>query len=240
MSSQAFDAIAGCLIARHSCRAFRPEPLPHKLLEQIFEAARQTASWCNAQPWQVWVLSDARLDAFRDGLLAQVSASAATGAKPEPDFAWPREYLGDYQDRRRESGLMLYQAVGVARGDREAATRQARENFRFFGAPHVAVVTTDDALGSYGLLDCGAWVHNVMLAATSLGVASIAQAAPTTQSAWIRAHLGIPAGRRVVCTVALGNADTQHPANSFRTPRAALEQTITWLDEQTETIESTA
>jgi proline dehydrogenase len=38
----------------------------------------------------------------------------------------------------------------VVRGDREASGRQARENFRLFGAPHVAIVTTDAALGTYG------------------------------------------------------------------------------------------
>ena len=39
------------------------------------------------------------------------------------------------------------------------------------------IITTDEALGVYGVLDCGAWVNNFMLAARSLGIASIAQAA---------------------------------------------------------------
>jgi len=40
-------------------------------------------------------------------------------------------------------------------GDREASKRQTLENFRMFGAPHVAIITTERKLGTYGVLDCG-------------------------------------------------------------------------------------
>lgn len=68
------------------------------------------------------------------------------------------------------------EAPGVARGDREAADRQRPENFRFFGTPHAAIVSTDADLGLYGAVDCGAYVQNFMLAARAHGVSSIAQA----------------------------------------------------------------
>ena len=95
--------------------------------------------------------------------------------RSQPDLAWPLEYHGAYQERRRECGLQLYSAVGVARGDTRAAEQQRLENFRFFGAPHVAIMSTDQALGTYGAVDCGAYVANFALAARSLGVAAIAQ-----------------------------------------------------------------
>src|SRR5690606_21419224 len=97
---------------------------------------------------------------------------------------------------------------------------QALENFRFFGAPHVAIVTTDAALGVYGALDCGAYVGNFMLAAWSLGVAAIAQAALASHPAPLREHLGIPQDRLIVCGISFGYADPTHPANAFRTTRA--------------------
>jgi hypothetical protein len=55
------------------------------------------------------------------------------------------------------------------RGDREAYAKQGLENYRLFGAPHVAIVTSDEALGTYGAVDCGAYVNNFLLAAQSLG-----------------------------------------------------------------------
>src|SRR3546814_13607617 len=60
--------------------------------------------------------------------------------------------------RRRECGLQLYDAVGVAHGDRAASGAQAARNFVLFDAPHVAIVTSRRELGAYGAVDCGAYV----------------------------------------------------------------------------------
>ncbi|MNQ73541.1 Nitroreductase family protein [compost metagenome] len=35
------------LHARHSCRAFLPEPVPRDTIERILSLAQRTASWCN-------------------------------------------------------------------------------------------------------------------------------------------------------------------------------------------------
>ncbi|MFT3820832.1 MAG: nitroreductase [Rubrivivax sp.] len=219
------DAFARLLNGRFSCRGFRPEPVPRATIERILGTAQRTASWCNAQPWQIVIASGAAAEAFRRALLA------AAGTPPEaPDFGWPREYRGRYQQRRRACGLALYESVGVAPGDRAASARQGRENFRLFGAPHVAIVTTDEALGVYGAIDCGAWVANFMTAAWSLGVASIAQAALASRPALVRSHFGLADDRRVVCGLSFGYADEAHPANGFRTTRAGLDEAADWRD----------
>ena len=165
-------------------------------------------------------------DRFRDAILEY----AAT-RKPQPDFAFPREYRGVYLERRRECGFQLYESVGIQRGDREASARQTMENFRLFGAPHAMIVTTDEALGVYGVLDCGAWVNNFMLAARSFGVASIAQAALGAHPQFVRSHFGLPAERLVVCGMSFGYEDAAHPVNRFRTSRAALDRVVSWADE---------
>ena len=43
------------LASRYSCRAYKPEPVPHDLIEQMLLIAQNTASWCNSQPWQTIV-----------------------------------------------------------------------------------------------------------------------------------------------------------------------------------------
>ncbi|ABF12392.1 nitroreductase [Cupriavidus metallidurans] len=218
--------LEGLLAARHSCRAFLPDEVPQDIVERIVSLAQRTASWCNAQPWQVVITRGAATDRFREVMLAP----SESDDEKRPDFEWPREYQGVYQERRRECGLALYDAVGVARGDREASTRQARENFRLFGAPHVAIITSDEALSTYGAVDCGGYVANFMLAATSLGVATIAQAALAARPHRVRECLGLPASRRIVCGISFGYPDTHHPANGFRTSRAELSSAVKWLD----------
>jgi nitroreductase len=150
--------------------------------------------------------------------------------EPKPDFPFPREYRGVYQERRRECGLQLYQATGVTRGDVEAADRQRLENFRFFGAPHVAIVSTEESLGVYGVLDCGAYVQNFLLAARAQGVACIAQAALALYPQFWREQFALGPDRRVVCGISFGLEDTSHPANAFRTSRAPLAQVAHWLE----------
>lgn len=210
---------------RHSCRAFRDAPVPRETLLRILETAQRTASWCNAQPWQVHIVSGAHLDALR----RDMTARAQSGAAPTPDLDWPQAYRGVYRQRRRECGWALYEAVGVAKGDRDASARQARENFRFFGAPHLAVVSSEALLGTHGVMDCGAWVSNFMLAATTEGVATIAQAAVASWPDILREHLAIPADRRIVCGISFGFADERDPANRFRTTRAPLDEVVRWV-----------
>ncbi len=209
---------------RHSCRGFRSDPVPEETIRQILEIARKTASWCNAQPWQLIITSGEARERFRRALLQEVDQ----GSLPGPDFSWPREYHGVYLDRRRECGFQLYETVGIARGDRVAAARQGRENFRLFGAPHVCIVTTDEALGVYGAVDCGAFVSNFMIAAQSLGIATIAQAALASQSGFLRGYFDIDETRRVVCGISFGYEDTAHPANRFRTRRADIDEITEW------------
>jgi nitroreductase len=45
----------------------------------------------------------------------------------------------------------------------------------------------------------------------------------------LREVLGIPAGRRVVCGISFGYADTSHPANSYRTRRAEQAEVVSWV-----------
>jgi len=225
-SDLSYQTLRRLLEERYSCRAFLPRQVDTATITRILETAQRTPSWCNSQPWNVVITRGAGTERFREAILEH-----APGRTPEPDFAFPREYRGVYLARRRKCGFQLYDSVGIARGDREAAARQALENFRLFGAPHAMIVSTDAALGVYGVLDCGAWVNNFMLAARSLGVASIAQAALAAQPEFVRAYFGLPPDRLIVCGMSFGYEDGAHPVNRFRTSRAAVEEALTWADE---------
>jgi nitroreductase len=211
---------------RFSCRAFKAVPVPRPLIERILKTAQRTASWCNSQPWQVVIASGEAKEKFRK----EIYASASSGAPDDGDFPFPREYRGVYLARRRESGFQLYNTLGIPRGDKAAYAKQALENFNFFGAPHVAIIHTDEALGVYGAIDCGAYVGNFMLAAQALGLGVIAQAALAHRSGLIRRHFNLGDDRRVVCGISFGFPDHGHPINGYRTSRAAIEEAATFVD----------
>jgi nitroreductase len=169
------------LATRWSCRAFESRTVPRHVIERILTLAQRSASWCNTQPWQVIVTTGAGTERFRTALCEYARQHSASF-----DFDAPAEYRGVYRERRRASGWQLYQAVGVQRGDR---ARQSFENFRLFGAPHVAIITTDAEQGVYGAVDTGLYVNTLLLAATSLGIASIPQAALASHSPFHSATL---------------------------------------------------
>ena len=225
--SPTIDSYRALLEGRFSCRGYLPTEVPQPVIEEILALAQRTASWCNSQPWKVTITRGAATERYRTAL----SAEAERHPEGQSDLDWPREYRGVYLDRRRVCGFQLYDAVGVRRGDRVASARQSADNYRLFGAPHVAIVTTDEALGPYGAVDCGAFVSNFMLAARSLGVASIAQAALARHSRFVRGHFGISDDRLMVCGISFGYEDPAHPANGFRTGRAPLPEVATFLSD---------
>ncbi|MCK8464184.1 nitroreductase [Aliiroseovarius sp. S1339] len=216
-----FEDFSALLSDRFSCRAFRPDPVAADVITQILTAAQKVPSWCNAQPWQVDVTTGTETDRLRAALYDH----AMTGAQT-PDVPWPSAYTGKHQARRKTCGLQLYESVGVARGDRAASARQMMENFHFFGAPHMALVTAPAELGAYAYLDCGGFVTGFTLAATALGVASIPQAAVTAYAPFLRDWFKLPGDRTILCGISFGYADDTHPANGFRTDRAPLDEWV--------------
>lgn len=213
--------------SRHSCRGFLADPLPRATIETMLQIAQGAASWCNSQPWQAIVTEAAATERFRKALYAHALSldwGDQTKRPEAPDYAFPRRYVGIYKERQRETGWALYESVGVAHGDRAGSGRQMLENFRLFGAPHVMIITTEEDLGVYGAIDCGAYIAHVMLAAQSLGIATIAQAALAGVAPFVREWFGIPEERKIICGISFGMADSEHPANAFRTKRAGLEE----------------
>lgn len=104
------------------------------------------------------------------------------------------------------------------------------QNFSLFGAPHCAIVSSPAELGAYGAMDCGGFVTAFTLAAQALGVATIPQAAIASYSPFLRRYFQIPEDRLILCAISFGYSDTEHPANSFRTDRAALPEIVDWRE----------
>ncbi|UCH48126.1 MAG: nitroreductase family protein [Betaproteobacteria bacterium] len=209
---------------RFSCRQFLPKPVPRETIEAILRAAQMTPSWCNTQPWQITLLSGAEADRLRETLRTH----AKSGAPANPDFPFPPRYEGIYRDRRKVCGVQLYQSLGIGKEDRVAAAEQALENFNFFDAPHVMLITTPENLGVYGAIDCGLYVSSFILVARQHGIDSIAQAALASYPDLLREYFQLPGDRKFVCGLSFGYADNDHPINGYRTERADISEVVDW------------
>lgn len=218
-----FEALERVLSNRRSCRGFTDEQVPRGVIEQVLGAAQRTASWCNTQPWHVVITSGEATDKLRNALLESPDGFGT-------DFDFPAAYTGIYDQRRKEVGWQLYESVGVERGDREASAREMLRNYEFFGAPHAAIITTEADLGVYGAIDCGLYVDSFLLAAESLGLGTCAQAALAMRAQFLRDWFDLPETRRVVCAIAFGYPDPEHPSASFTSRRAAVADAATFVD----------
>lgn len=220
-----FEALARLLDERWTCRQFRPDEVPQEVVERLLALAQRTPSWCNTQPWRVEVTRGAGTARLRAAYAEHVMSQPQA-----PDLAFPPGYEGVYRDRRRECGFQLYDSLGIAKDDATARLEQMLRNFDFFDAPHVAILTTDAALGTYGAIDCGLWTSTFLLGAQALGLAAAPQAALAGYPALVREQLGLDDSRLVVAGISFGYADLDHPVNRFRTTRAPLADVVTWHD----------
>src|SRR5437016_4332680 len=104
---------------RHSCRAFQDRPVERATIARILDIAQRSPSWCNTQPWEVFVTEGEATERLR----AAISAFAADNP-PQPDLPFPSRYEGVYRERRRECAWQLYESVGIEHGDRAASAAQ--------------------------------------------------------------------------------------------------------------------
>ena len=201
---------------RFTCRAYLPDAVPTDVIERVVEIAKRAASWCNVQPWHAIVTSRDTTERFRAALVAHAAQHPGIYA----DMPFPDEYRGVYGERRREVGY-----GSMRRSASRAATACARAaGCRELSAVRCAACRVADDPGRTGTVR-GARLRRVrrvvLLAARAHGVATTAQAALAHHARFIRRYFGIGDERRFVCGIAFGYADMTHPANAFRSTRAA-------------------
>ncbi len=227
-------SVDAAITSRRSVRAFLPDPVPRATLEHLLEVASRAPSGTNTQPWRVYVLQGASRDALVEQVCAAHEALYAdpslAAQYPEAYDYYPEKWISPYIDRRRENGWGLYGLLGITKGDKDRMHAQHQRNFRFFDAPVGLVFTVDRALGRGALLDYGAFLQNLMVAARGHGLDTCPQAAWNGFARIVLPHVGAGEHEMLVCCMSLGYADPAHVVNRFRTPREPVAAFTRWLE----------
>ena len=228
------EAVDRAIESRMSVRAFRPDPVPRDMLQEILRVASRAPSGTNLQPWKVYVLQGESLKSLV-GKVVEVHEALRADPALAADYKsafdyYPRQWISPYIDRRRENGWGLYGLLGIAKDDKEAMHRQHQRNFRFFDAPVGLLFTVSKALERGSLIDYGMFLQNIMVAARARGLDTCAQAAWNQFAKVVLPHVGAGEDEMMVCGMALGYADTQAVVNRFHTPQEPVENFSVWLD----------
>src|SRR5262249_32076236 len=130
---------------------------------------------------------------------------------------------------RLAHGDQLYGALGIARDDKAARLAQYTRNFEFFGAPVALLISIDRSLGPRQWAGLRSVIPTPMYLARGRRPDTCAHAAWARVYRTVGAFLKLPAEQMLFCAVAIGYRDPDHPANSFRSPRAPPREFCTFL-----------
>jgi nitroreductase len=216
--------------SRMSCRAFLPKDVPAATLRTILETAKRAPSGGNLQPWHVYVLAGAPLDAFRAAIREKL-ATQPRGEGSEYDV-YPKNLSDPYLSRRFKCGEDLYATINVPRDDKPARIKQFARNYDLFGAPIGLFFAIDRQMGLGQWADLGMYMQSVMLLAREYGLHTCAQEAWAAWYKTLGEYLSMPPNLMFFSGMALGYRDESAPINRLRTERAALEEfaTVRGLD----------
>jgi nitroreductase len=220
MSVSVSEAVA----SRRSIRAFLDRPVDRALLQRVLETAQRAPSGGNVQPWNAVLVTGeplARLQAAITEALPQGRAARSA----EYDI-YPRALDGAYEERRVAVGEAMYDALGIARGDKRRRLDQFAENFRGFGAPVLLLVHTPRYMGPPQWSDIGMWLQTVMLLLREEGLDSCPQESWAMYSRQVREVVRIPGDHIFFCGMAIGHRDPAAAVNRFAVPRAPLSEAV--------------
>lgn len=216
---------------RSSKRAYLPKPVPTEIQEKILDAASMTPSGANMQPWKVYAISNKEcLKNIGDAIIQTMNSGVENDQFIQ---YYPLNWVNPYKKRRVVTGVGLYKLMGVDRKDRDRRVEMWHDNFRWFGAQTVFFVFTDkanieDAQGV--LLDCGAYMQSIILAAQEFGIDTCPQGSTTEFGKVVAKVLDAPDNLALLYSVVLGYEDKEAKINTYQPVRVSLEESVTFID----------
>jgi nitroreductase len=213
---------AEVVLGRRSIRGYLDKPVPRALIEEVLTMAMRSPSSMNTQPYHFHVITGAPLDRIRKGNTERILA----GVPDSREFRKGHPFEGVHRDRQVGCAIQLFEAMGIARDDKEARQDWVLRGFRQFDAPVCVIITYDRVLdGSDDTpFDCGAVTTALVNAAWSKGLGCVINSQGIMQSPVVREHAGIPDDQVIMKAVAMGWPDPDFPANMVTITRRAVSE----------------
>ena len=207
--------------SRHPIRGVLAQTVDQGLIEQVFETAAFAPSNCNTQPWQSHVVSGDMRDRLSDIFMQTIAEG-----KYSLDYPYDANYEGVFRKRQLDVGILLYQALGVTRDDKEGKREAFLRNLKFFGAPHAVFIFMPAWCGIREACDVGMYAQNLMLAMRAHGIASCPQTILGYDADSVRRELGIDSEMKLLFGISFGYEDPVLPENQIVPDRAALGELV--------------
>ena len=135
---------------------------------------------------------------------------------------------GVHPQRSQALAAKMYGLLGIAREDKEARTEFVRENLRFFGAPHTALLfipPMGDRIRA--AFDQGTYAENFLLSLHAHGYHGVPQGMISLLAPTVREFLGVDEEHKLVTALTFGIADESSPVFNTAPGRVPLSETVT-------------
>lgn len=214
------------ITTRLSYRVFKNDPILKSDLNKIIEAASNSPSYTNTQPWELAVVTGKNKDKLAGELLELAKMNAPTS----PDISKPESWPPVLEARSMEHGKRRLETLGIARSDKEGREKLRLMNYEFYGAPCALFLFMDGSLGEWSVYDMGLFTQNLILTAHSLGVGSCIQASVVDYAKEIKRFLNIPESNKLLACISMGYPDPDAKLNLYRSIKKKPEQFVHWYE----------
>lgn len=215
--------VTEAVTSRRSVREFLDKPVDLDTIRRVMDKARWAASGCNYQPWEATILTGQPMNDLR--------AKIASTAPQKPEYDWDAPKSEDaYKQRLYSNSKSMFEAMGIAREDKEGRMRAIARNTTNFDAPVVMFTYFPRLMKEAQWSDTGMWLQTVALLLREEGLDSCFQEAMALYADVIRDFLGLDHERYMFfCGMAIGYRDPDAPLNTFERERVPLDDQVKFL-----------
>lgn len=211
---------------RRSIRAYKPDPVPKKVIEDILEIAGLAPSAMNTQPWEFVVVTGEPLNNIRKGNVEKLKA----GETPSPEYivaGWTNDSI--YRKRQVDLARHIFQVLNISREDKVKRDSWLTRGFRYFDAPAAIIICDDKSLPEAGpMLDIGAVMQNICLAALTFGLGTCIHDQGVMYPDVVKKYACIPDTKRLIVAVSIGYPDEANLINMITSTREPVDKLISW------------
>jgi nitroreductase len=215
---------------RTSTRAFSTRPVAKQDVARIIEAGVLAPTKGNCQIWEFVAVTGSRKQELDKELLNLVRTDLIPSMQVSDPVKGEKSDAVKTAERRSSRNKAEISAILKPLGQ-EFSTFMIEGTFTFFSAPVAILVWVDVAFSKDlpHILSVGGAVQNMLLKATEIGLGTCWIGGVWRYEKTITATLGLPPGKKLLSSVALGYPDENSPICAYKASRDPWPDFVRWI-----------